>query len=121
MPKKIMIVDDEAHIIEMIHMRLEAMGYDVIEAHDGVVALEKAKTEKPDLILMDVMMPKMNGHETCLALKKDESTKMIPVIMLTAKAQEGDAAWGLETGANDYVTKPFDPKELMQKIQKQIG
>ncbi len=117
---KIMIVDDEVNILEMLRFRLEASGFEVVEAQDGEEAISKAKAEKPDLILLDVMMPRRNGFQTCRALKQDPETQAIRVILLTAKDQESDKYWGHETGADGYVTKPFDAADLMKVIRENL-
>lgn len=120
MGKRILIVDDEPDLIDMLKDRLEAEGYTVIAASDGVEGLEKAKTEKPDLILLDIMMPKMDGYQVCRFLKFDEAFKHIPIILLTARAQPQDKKWGLAVGADDYVSKPFDQADLLKKIKERL-
>lgn len=114
---KILVVDDEISLIEMIQMRLEANGYDVITAHDGQEGLDKAKSEKPDLIILDVMMPKMDGYKVCGLLKNDARFNNIPIILFTARAQKNDIDVGEEVGADAYCTKPFDPKFLLGQIE----
>ena len=118
MAKKILIVDDEKDLVETLTVLLESKSYKVIAAYDGMQGLEKAKKDNPDLILLDVMMPQLNGYQVCRELKKDETYKKIPIVMLTAKAQESDRFWGVESGADDYVTKPFDSKNLIETIEK---
>lgn len=118
--KKILIVDDEAQLVDMVKMRLEANNYDVIVAYDGQEGLDKARKEKPDLIILDLMLPKMDGYKVCRMLKFDEKYKSIPIIMFTARAQEEDEKVSMEVGANAYVTKPFEPKALLDKIQELI-
>jgi DNA-binding response OmpR family regulator len=113
---KIMVVDDEPDIVKLVKISLEMANYDVIEAFSGIEALEKTKEGLPDLFLLDIMMPDMNGYEVCEKLKADDSTKNIPVVMLTAKGQKGDAEQGLKVGAEDYIIKPFDPYELGEQI-----
>lgn len=115
--KKILIVDDEKDIAETTQFRLEFEGFECLMARDGEEALLKAKKESPDLILLDVMMPKMNGYQVCRLLKSDEKYRHIPIIMLTAKTQESDKFWGKESGADDYITKPFKMEKLIEKIQ----
>ena len=115
--KRILIVDDQKDIVELIRFKLENEGFECLVAFDGEEGLQKAKKENPDLILMDIMMPKINGYQVCRLLKSDENYKNIPIIMLSAKDQESDKFWGKESGADDYVTKPFDFEELFQKIQ----
>ena len=115
--KRILIVDDEKDIVESVQFKLEFEGFECLVAYDGEEALLKARRENPDLILLDIMLPKMNGYQVCRFLKSEEQHKHIPIIMLTAKAQESDKFWGMETGADDYVTKPFELEKLIQKIQ----
>jgi len=112
--KRILVVDDEPRMIGFIRMNLELEGHQVIEAHNGLQALEMIRTQLPDVVLMDVMMPEMDGFET-LRLLREFST--VPVIMLTAKGDENDKVYGLELGADDYVTKPFGPRELSSRIK----
>ena len=114
--KKILVVDDESDVTELLQARLEAIGYEVLIAHGGEVGLKKARAEKPDLVLLDVMMPKLNGYQVCRELKKGEDTRQIPVMMLTAKAQESDKFWGEDCGCDDYATKPFDNEDLVARI-----
>ena len=115
--KRILIVDDQKDIVELIRFKLENEGFECLVAFDGEEGLQKAKKEDPDLILMDIMMPKINGYQVCRLLKSDENYKNIPIIMLSAKDQESDKFWGKESGADDYITKPFEFEELFQKIQ----
>ena len=121
MGKKILIVDDEAQLVEMMKMRLEAAGYSVIAAYDGQEGLNKARKEKPDLIILDLMLPKMDGYKVCGLLKNDARYSKIPIIMFTARAQDEDVRLGKDLGAEDYVIKPFEPKLLLDKIRKLIG
>ena len=114
---KILIIDDEEHIVELIRYNLENAGYDAIEAYNGTDGIKLAKQEKPLLILLDVMLPVMDGLDVCRNLRKDESTKAIPIIMLTAKSEEIDKILGLELGADDYITKPFSVRELLARIK----
>lgn len=114
--QKILVVDDEIDNVILLDKRLKALGYEVICAYDGDEAIEKVEKENPDLILLDIMMPKKDGFEVLKILRENEKTKSIPVIMLTAKADVSDKVKGLETGAIDYVTKPFDFKELQARI-----
>ncbi|MCZ7355770.1 MAG: response regulator [Candidatus Methanoperedens sp.] len=115
--QKILIVDDEMATLLPLKRSLEAEGYNVIEAYDGYEAVEKSKTEMPELIILDLMLPGMNGFEACSQLKKDAYTEKIPVIMLTAKDEVHDKVEGLEIGADDYVTKPFILNELKARIK----
>ena len=115
--EKILVVDDEKNIIELIKFNLENIGYDVVIANDGMDALKVAKTEKPGLILLDLMIPKMNGFEVCKEIRKDKQINDIPIIMITAKDEENDKILGLEIGADDYITKPFSIKELIARVK----
>lgn len=112
--KRILVVDDEPRMIGFIRMNLELEGHQVIEARDGIKALEAIRTKLPDLVLLDVMMPDLDGFETLRMLREFSN---IPVIMLTAKGEENDKVYGLELGADDYVTKPFGPRELSSRIK----
>src|SRR5690349_576135 len=112
--KRILVVDDEPRMIGFIRMNLELEGHQVIEAHNGLEALEAIRTKLPDLVLLDVMMPELDGYETLRMLREFSS---IPVIMLTAKGEENDRVYGLELGADDYITKPFGPRELSSRIK----
>src|SRR3990172_10387272 len=110
--KKILLVDDEVDLVETVRFSLEGEGYQVLVSFNGEDALNKARTEKPDLILLDIMLPKLDGYKVCRLLKFDERYRNIPIIMLTARAQEKDKIISLETGADEYITKPFDMDEL---------
>jgi two-component system KDP operon response regulator KdpE len=112
-PRLVLVVDDEARMIRFIRMNLELEGYQVIEANNGLKALDEARQHVPDLIIMDVMMPEMDGFET-LRLLREVST--VPVILLTVKSEEEDKIQGLELGADDYITKPFSPRELSSRV-----
>ncbi|HSV73399.1 MAG TPA: response regulator [Chthonomonadales bacterium] len=118
MAKKILAVDDERHIVRLVQVNLERQGYTVVTAFDGKEALEKVGSEQPDLIVLDVMMPYMDGFEVLQALKRNPSTRDIPVIMLTAKAQDADVFRGWQSGADCYLTKPFNPMELIMFIKR---
>jgi DNA-binding response OmpR family regulator len=119
--KKILIVDDEEGIIKIVRMYLEHHHYEVITASDGQEGLEKAKTEKPDLIVLDLMLPKINGYKVCGLLKKDTKYAKTPIVLFTAKAQEKDVKLGKEVGADAYITKPFEPEVLLSKIKELIS
>jgi DNA-binding response OmpR family regulator len=121
MAKRILVVDDEIQLVEMVKMRLEAAGYDIILAYDGQEGFEKAKKDKPDLIILDLMLPRMDGYKVCGLLKSDSRYSGIPIIMFTARAQEEDARLGKDLGAEEYLTKPFEPKILLEKIKALIG
>ena len=120
MAKKILVVDDEPNIVKMVASRLRANNYGVITATDGFEAIEKAKKEKPDLILLDIMMVKLDGHQTLSKLKELEETKSIPVIMLTAMAHNEDVEKAMAGGSVDYIVKPFTPVTLLQKIGRAV-
>ena len=116
-PPKVLVVDDNPDNVELLAKRLAAAGYRTCEAYDGEEALARVAEEEPDLVILDVMMPKLDGFEVCRRLKTQEATRGIPVIMLTAKREVPDKIRGLDTGADDYVTKPFNPQELMARVR----
>lgn len=118
MPRKILTVDDEKHIVRLIQVNLERQGYEVVTAYDGREALQKVDDERPDLVILDVMMPYMDGFEVLQNLKRNPGTRDIPVIMLTAKAQDADVFKGWQSGVDCYLTKPFNPMELMSFVQR---
>ncbi|MEG0371958.1 MAG: response regulator transcription factor [Clostridium sp.] len=115
--EKILVVDDEIHIIELLKYNLEASGYKVMSAQTGKEAIKLAYEKKPDLILLDVMLPDMDGFDVCKNINKSKETENIPIIMLTAKGDELDKILGLEIGADDYMTKPFSVRELIARIK----
>ena len=115
--KKILVVDDEVDLVKTIQFSLELEGYKVLVSYNGEDALSQARKENPDLILLDIMLPKLDGYKVCRLLKFDEQYKHIPILMMTAKTQEKDKLMGKETGGNEYITKPFDMEELMEKIK----
>jgi len=117
MKEKVLIVEDEKDIIKMLEYNLKKEGLRVLSVRDGEDALDSANRELPDLIILDLMLPGMDGLEVCKELKKETKTAPIPVIMLTAKSQESDKVLGLELGADDYITKPFSPRELIARIK----
>lgn len=117
----ILVADDDPLIVRLLEHRLRHRGYDVISAPDGEAALDLANSEKPDLILLDGMMPGLDGFEVLRRLKENDETIGIPVVMLTARSQEGDIVDGLTTGAADYMIKPFIPEELIARIQRIVG
>jgi two-component system alkaline phosphatase synthesis response regulator PhoP/two-component system response regulator VicR len=116
--KKILAVDDERHIVRLVQVNLERAGYQVVTAFDGKEALKKVESEKPDLIVLDVMMPHMDGFEVLKRLKSDDKTKNLPVVMLTAKAQDADVFRGWASGVDCYLTKPFNPIELLTFVKR---
>jgi two-component system alkaline phosphatase synthesis response regulator PhoP len=118
---KILVVDDEIYIVHILDFSLGMEGYEVLTALDGEQALERAKTDQPDLIVLDIMMPKLDGYETCKMLKAEERTKHIPVILLSAKGRHTDQKVGYDVGADDYITKPFSPRKLVERINTLLG
>jgi signal transduction histidine kinase len=114
---KILIVDDAVDTVELLRKRFRSEGYDTAEAYDGEEALQKVEEYHPDLVVLDVMMPKLDGYEVCRRLKTDENTKYIPILMLTAKGEVENKVKGLEIGADDYLAKPFDYKELSARVK----
>jgi two-component system, OmpR family, alkaline phosphatase synthesis response regulator PhoP len=118
--KKILVVDDEVDLVETVRFPLEMDGYTVLVSYNGEDALQQARKEKPDLILLDIMLPKLDGYKVCRLLKFDERYKQIPILMMTAKTQEKDKSLGMETGADEYVTKPFDVDQLMAKVKSYL-
>jgi len=121
MAKKIVLAEDEPQIARLVEFKLKKEGYQVICKGNGEEALAAIKTEKPDLILLDVMMPVMDGYEVLRRVKEDENLKNIPVVMLTARAQERDVVKGIDMGADDYITKPFHPAELLARVKRILG
>lgn len=121
MKTKILVVDDEPDALEVLGFKLREAGYTPIFAKDGTRAIGLARDERPDLIVLDLMLPEVDGLEVCKILRRDSSTSSIPIIMLTARAAEMDRVLGLELGADDYVTKPFSPRELVIRIKKQLS
>jgi len=114
---KILVVDDEPDAVELVEFNLKGAGYEVVTAGDGDEALKKTRAAAPDLIVLDLMIPEVDGLEVCKILRRDPATSAIPIIMLTAKAAEIDRVLGLELGADDYVTKPFSPRELILRVK----
>ncbi len=118
---KVLVVDDDPVIVRLLEVNFEMEGFEVICAVDGMDGVEKARAEQPDIVVSDVMMPKLNGLELCVALKTDDSTSAIPIVLLSAKAQVADIRAGLDAGANDYVTKPFEPLDLIDRVNKLLA
>ena len=118
---KILVVDDEIYIVHILDFSLGMEGYEVITALDGEQALEKVKAEKPDLIVLDIMMPKLDGYEVCKYIKSNSATQNIPVILLSAKGRNVDQKMGFDVGADDYITKPFSPRKLVERINQLLG
>ncbi|HHV99403.1 MAG TPA: response regulator transcription factor [Clostridiaceae bacterium] len=117
MGKKVLIVDDEKNIVDILKFNLKKEGFETIEAYDGEQGLEMALNQNPDLVLLDVMLPKMDGFEVCRKVRQSSS---VPILMLTAKEEEVDKVLGLELGADDYITKPFSPRELMARVKANL-
>lgn len=115
---RILVVDDEPDAVELIAFNLKNSGFEVVTAADGAEAIRKARTHSPDLIVLDVMLPEIDGLEACKLLRKDPATAETPILMLTARTGEIDRVLGLELGADDYVTKPFSPRELVLRVKK---
>ena len=113
----ILIADDDTDIRDLVVFKLEQAGYDVVPVGDGLAALEGVRHHAPDLCVLDLMMPGLSGLDVCAELRRDPVTAALPVIMLTAKAQEADVTAGFATGADDYVVKPFSPRELLSRVQ----
>jgi len=120
-PHRVLIADDSPVILRMIESVLSAAGLDVVTAHDGLEAIEKAFVEDVSLIILDVMMPRMNGYQACRLLKNEPSTKMLPVVILTSKDQAGDRFWGLQTGADHYITKDSEPQRILELVRTILG
>jgi two-component system phosphate regulon response regulator PhoB len=118
MKPKILVVDDEPEAVELVEFNLKQAGFDVVTAEDGAEALKKARAALPSLVVLDLMIPEVDGLEVCKILRRDPATAALPIIMLTAKAAEIDRILGLELGADDYITKPFSPRELVLRIRK---
>lgn len=119
--KKILLVDDEKDLVETVTMRLEHAGYTVMPAYDGVQALDQVKKDRPDLIILDIMLPKMDGYKVCGLLKRDVRYAKIPIIMFTGKAHESDAKLAREVGSDAYIVKPFESQVLLGKIEELLG
>lgn len=115
--RKILIIEDESDVADLLMLNLRKGGFKVSTAANGAIGLQKARDDRPDFIILDLMLPKMSGLEVCRILKGDAATSHIPILMLTAKAEEIDRIVGLEFGADDYVTKPFSPREIMLRIR----
>jgi len=118
---KVLVVDDERHLVKIIIFNLKKSGYETDFAYDGEEALEKVAQFKPDLVILDVMMPKLTGYQVCERLKADQETAGIPIILLTAKGQEPDRDMAQKFGADEYMTKPFSPRLLMDTVARLIS
>lgn len=116
----ILVVDDEIHIVELVKFNLEKEGFQVSVAYDGLSALKMVKEARPDLVILDIMLPNLDGLEVCRRLKQDGEFSNIPIIMLTAKGEEIDTVLGLEMGADDYIKKPFSPREMVARVKARL-
>ena len=116
--KRILVVDDEIYIVHILEFSLTMEGYSILTASDGEEALRVIESERPDLIVLDIMMPKLDGYEVCRRLRQDEQFQELPVILLSAKGRPIDREAGLQAGADDYITKPFSPRKLLEKIRE---
>jgi len=119
--KRILIIEDEVALAEGIQARLDVEGYKASIARDGQIGVDMAREERPDLILLDILMPRINGWDACKILKSDPKTKDIPIVMCTALTQIGDSEKAFQSGANDYVTKPYDMNRLVEKVRRFLG
>jgi DNA-binding response OmpR family regulator len=117
----VLAADDDEDILELVTFRLERSGYTVVQARDGEQALNLAQEKQPDLALLDVMMPKLDGFEVTRRLRANEATSRMPIILLTARAQDADVQEGFDAGADDYIRKPFSPQELRARVQSILG
>lgn len=119
--KRILVADDDPVILRLIQVNLELEGYQVLTASDGEEAVDSATAEHPDLVILDIMMPRLDGYQACERLKSAEATKDIPIVFLSAKAQQSDIEKGQTYGVEAYLTKPFDPTELLDVVERVIG
>src|SRR5262244_4185375 len=115
--RKVLIVEDENDILQLVKMYLEKEGFRTVTASDGTQALKQVRSERPDLVVLDLMLPEIDGLEVCKRLRVAPQTAMVPIIMLTAKSEESDTVVGLELGADDYVGKPFSPRALVARVK----
>ena len=115
--KLVLVADDDPDILDLVTFRLDRAGYEVVQARDGQEALDAALERTPDLCVLDVMMPRLDGYEVTRRLRQESATRSVPIILLTARAQEADVQRGFESGATDYVKKPFSPQELRARVE----
>src|SRR5262252_7484807 len=115
--KRVFIIEDDRDIVELVRYNLANEGFQVTAAHDGAIGLATLKKTPPDLLLLDLMLPKLSGLEICREIRRDEGLNRLPILMLTARGEEADRVVGLEMGADDYVTKPFSPRELIARVK----
>jgi DNA-binding response OmpR family regulator len=118
--KKILLVDDSSTVLLLHRMMLSHCGYELLTARDGQEAIDKASTERPDLIFLDVLMPRMDGFQTCRVLRSREETKAVPIILVTTRSEPHYVRQGFESGCTDYITKPFDGEELLAKVRSHL-
>jgi CheY-like chemotaxis protein len=118
--KRILVCDDDPVILRLLQVNLELEGYEVLLAHHGEKAIEIAVDEHPDLVILDIMMPRMDGYQTCQMIKSQDETRDIPVVFLSAKAQQSDIEKGKSFGVDDYLTKPFDPSDLIAVVDRLV-
>jgi DNA-binding response OmpR family regulator len=116
--KKVLIVDDEKDLVSLVALHMRSAGYEVFIANDGWTAIDMCKKNKPDLVILDLMLPKLNGWEVCRRIREDDNIKNIAVLMLSARGETDDKLRGFDVGADDYVTKPFSPKELVARVKR---
>ena len=121
MSKKVLVCDDEPYIVESVSYVVRKAGFEVVVAEDGEEALQAARAERPDLIFLDIMMPRLSGHEVCKQVKDDPETRDSYVIMLTARGQEEDERKAMDAGADEFMTKPFSPRKMRAKLQEILG
>jgi DNA-binding response OmpR family regulator len=121
MSATILVVDDDPVILQLLQVNFEMEGFNVITAADGQQGVDRTRTDRPDVVVSDVMMPKMSGIELVAQLKGDPDTCAIPILLLTAKAQQADIGAGMDAGADDYVTKPFEPLDLVDRVNRLLG
>lgn len=119
--RRILVAEDELHILLLIQRKLETAGYSIIAVSDGLVALEKAMEELPDLLLLDVMLPGMEGLDICRRVKQELGAEAPPIILISARGQQVDVETGLQAGADDYIIKPFSPRQLLERVQSFLG
>ena len=121
MTKKVLVCDDEPYIVESVSYVVRKAGYEVVVAEDGLEALNAVKREKPDLVFLDIMMPKISGYEVCRQVKEDPATRSAYIVMLTARGQEEDERRALDMGADEFMTKPFSPRKMRAKLDEILG
>ncbi|HYV50633.1 MAG TPA: response regulator [Dongiaceae bacterium] len=121
MTKKVLVCDDEPYIVESVSYVVRKAGYEVVVAEDGLEALNAVKREKPDLVFLDIMMPKISGYEVCRQVKEDPTTRSAYIVMLTARGQEEDERRALDMGADEFMTKPFSPRKMRAKLDEILG